>query len=103
MTTRAEDEDTDAGDDAVLVRSLPASRNSRRPQHGRALADSAGDREIVVKRARSAFGWISVKINKEERMTIAPVPKLRVYAWDRMIDTTVKCLLQRQTAVTVSQ
>ncbi len=57
----------------------------------------------MVKRARSAFGWISVKINKEERMTIAPVPKLRVYAWDRMIDTAVKCLLQRQTAVTVSQ
>ncbi len=36
-------------------------------------------------------------------MVIALVPKLRVYAWDRIIDTTVNGLLQRQTAVTVAQ
>ncbi|MFW6347129.1 MAG: SDR family oxidoreductase [Cyclonatronaceae bacterium] len=67
-----------------------------------ALTTDVTDRtqvEALVKKAVEAFGRIDVMLNNAGLMPLAPLEKLRVDEWDKMIDVNIKGVLYGIAAV----
>lgn len=91
---------------------LAARRGDRLERLAAAIRDAGGDAlavstdvtdrsavEALAQTTREHFGRIDILVNNAGVMPLAPVAKLRVAEWDRMVDVNVKGLLYGIAAV----